>query len=123
MNESEIEIRLPSKIHQQLRSVRGLSDIIKMRIADKLKSGEIILQPINKEYGVIDANNKCNIILEILQDRAQFDRHITREEILDIIDNEKMFNMFMIKLLKVARERDLIIKKIKRYGKPCYKLA
>jgi len=121
MPEDEIEIHFPSLIPEELKSVKGLSDAMKTNIAKKIEEGKIKLQSHKQDNS--DAADKCNMILEILQDRAKFDKHITMNEVLEIADiEESTIANFMIKLMKLARERNLAIKKTKRDGVTCYKL-
>ena len=118
----EIEIHFPSKVPDELKSIGGISDAMKQQIAKKIEEGSVKIQRHDKN-NVENMNEKCEIVLEILQDRGKFDKWVTKDEIQEIIDDEeKYLASFMQRIMKIARERSLIIKKTKRMGKTCYKI-
>lgn len=118
----EIEIKFPSKIPEELKEVQGLSDAMKSYIANKLAENKVRLQKQGTPT-MGDVEDKCEMIVEILQDRARFDKHVTFDEIKEISGlKDKQMASFITKLNKHARSKDLIIKKKKYLGKTCYKI-
>lgn len=123
MNKDEIEIRIPSKIPKQLKSVQGISDAMKTVIANKVAEGTVKIHNLNNQCAVSNVDEKCEMIIEILQDRSQFDRYVTMDEIKEIVESDdKYISSFIQKLMRIARERSIIVKKIKREGQTCYKI-
>lgn len=122
MSEDEIKIHFPSRVPEELKSVLGLSDAIKTQIAKKIEEGSVRLQSY-VQGGVADIDDKCLMVLELLQERAKFDKHVTVDEIKEIMDDdEKYLSNFVVKFMKAGRERSLDIKKTKRMGKTVYKI-
>lgn len=118
----EIEIRFPSRIPDELKQVQGLSDVMKLRIANKIEDGEIIINS-NSSVGIDDYTEKCEMVIDILEDRSKFDKHVTIDEIKDILDeDEKYLPIFIVKIMKICRERSIEVKKIKHKGKTAYKI-
>ena len=122
MTEDEIEIHFPSKVPEELKSVVGISDAMKTQIAKKIEEGSVKIQSYAQD-GVSDVNEKCEIILELLQERAKFDKCVTIDEVKEIMDEEENYiSSFVSKFMKAGRERSLNIKKTKRMGKTAYKV-
>jgi hypothetical protein len=122
MSRDEIEIHFPSKVPEDLQSVVGLSDAIKTQIAKKIEEGSIKIQSYAQE-GVVDADDKIELILELLEERAKFDKFVTIEEVKEIMDEEENYlSNFVAKFMRAGRQKSLNIKKIKRFGKTVYKL-
>ena len=120
---SDIEIIIPSKIPQDIQSVKGMSDVMKAQIAKRVSEGIIKIQNVGDDR-IIDMNEKCEIIIEILLDRAQFDKHMTIDEVKEILNREeKNVPNFIRRLIKTAKEKSIEIKKVKRSGKTCYKIV
>lgn len=123
MPEDEIEIHFPSKVPEELKAVGGLSDAMKVKIAKKIEEGSVKIQSYSN-IGVDDVDEKCEFALELLQERAKFDKHVTIEEMKEIMDEEENYiSSFMGKVMKAGRERSLNIKKTKRFGKTVYKIS
>jgi hypothetical protein len=122
MSEDEIEIHFPAQVPEELKAVVGISDAMKSHIAKKIAEGKVKIQSYTRS-GVSDSDEKCEMVLEILQDRACFDKSVTVDEILEIMDEEdKYLPAFIQKLMKLAREREIKIRKSKYLGKTCYKI-
>jgi hypothetical protein len=122
LNEDEIQINFPSRVPDALKDVAGLSDAMKSHIAKRVADGLINLQVSNKE-SIPDIDSKCDMIIDVLEDRSQFDKVVTKDEIEEIIDSDdKYFASFIQKLMKTARDRGIEIKKTKKGGKTCYKI-
>ena len=122
MPNDEIEIRYPSSIPEELKSVKGLSDAMKVHIAQRVADGKVLLQT-NSTSASADSINKCEMLLEILQDRARFNKWVTLEEVKEVAGiGDDLISVFMQRLMKMAREKSLTIKKTKRDGITCYKL-
>lgn len=122
MSKNEIEIHFPSRIPEELQSVRGLSDALKTQIAKKIEEGSIKIQSY-VQNGVVDADEKIELILELIQERAKFDKCVSVDEIKEIMDEEENYlSYFVSKFMKAGRERSLNIKKTRRDGKTAYKL-
>lgn len=122
MPEDEIEIHFPSKVPEELKSVIGMSDAMKTQIAKKIEEGSVKIQSY-AQSGVSDADDKCEIILELLQERAKFDKCVTVDEVKEIMDEEENYlSSFVSRFMKAGRERSLNIKKTKRAGKTAYKI-
>jgi hypothetical protein len=118
----EIEIHFPAKVPEELKSVNGISDAMKTQIAKKIAEGKVKIQSYSKS-GVSDPDGKCEMILEILEDRTRFDKSVTIDEILEIMDEEeKYLPAFIQKLMKYAREKEIKVRKTKSLGKTCYKI-
>lgn len=122
MSENEIKIHFPSKVPEELKSVLGLSDVAKAQIAKKIEEGLVKIQSY-AQNGVADIDDKCMMVLELLQERAKFDKYVTVDEIKEIMDeDEKYLSNFVVKFMKAGRERSLNIKKTRRMGKTAYKI-
>ena len=122
MTEDEIEIHLPSKVPEELQSVKGISDAMKTQIAKKIEEGSVKIQSY-AQSGVVDADDKCEIILELLQERAKFDKCVTIDEVKEIMDEEENYlSSFVSRFMKAGRQQSLNIKKTKRMGKTAYKI-
>ena len=122
MSEDEIQIHFPSKVPEDLKSVGGLSDAMKTQIAKKIEEGSVKIQSYAQD-GASEVDEKCELILELLQERAKFDKFVTIDEIKEIMDEDDSYlSIFMVKLMKAGRERSLNIKKTKRSGRTVYKL-
>ena len=122
MPEDEIEIHFPSRIPEELKEVNGISDAMKTHIAKKLANGEIKIQSYTEDI-VTDFDEKIELTLELLQERAKFDKHITVDEVREIMDKDDNYlSVFVSKMMKAGRERSLNIKKQKKLGKTVYKI-
>jgi len=122
MPKDEIEIHFPSRIPEELKEVNGISDAMKTHIAKKLADGEIKIQSYTEDI-VTDFDEKIELTLELLQERAKFDKHITVDEVREIMDKDDNYlSVFVSKMMKAGRERSLNIKKQKKLGKTVYKI-
>jgi len=122
MSKDEIEIHFPSRVPEELQSVLGISDAMKARIAEKIENGSVKIQSY-AQVGVSDIDEKSEIILELLQERAKFDKCVTVDEVKEIMDEEDNYlASFVARFMKAGRERSLNIKKTKRMGKTAYKI-
>ena len=123
MSKDEIEIHFPSKIPEDLKSVAGISDAMKTQIAKKVEEGSIKIQSY-AQGGVSEPNEKCEMVLELLQERSKFNKCVTIDEVKEIMDDEeKYLSIFVVRFMKMAKELSLVIKKTKRLGKTAYKMT
>jgi len=122
MPEDEIEIHFPSKIPEDLKSVAGISDAMKTHIAKRIEEGKVKIQSY-AQSGITDVDEKCEMVLELIQERAKFNKCVTVDEVMEIMDDEENYlPIFVVRFMKMARERSLAIKKTKRSGKTAYKI-
>jgi hypothetical protein len=120
---NDIEIIIPQKIPESIKSINGLSDVMKLQIAKRVSEGIIKIQSVTDQR-IIGMNEKCELIIEILIDRAQFDKYMTIAEIFEILGGEeKYIPSFIQRLIRIAKEKSIKIKKIKRDGQSCYKVV
>jgi len=122
VSKDEIKIHFPSRVPEELKSVAGISDALKTHIAKRIEDGLVKIQSYNQD-GVSDIDEKCELILELLQERAKFDKCVMIDEIREIMDKEENYlSSFVSKFMKAGRERSLVIKKTKKLGKTAYKI-
>ena len=122
---NDIEIIIPQKISKNIKSIKGLSDVMKLQIAQRVSEGIVKIQKTtgHRRRRIPDMNEKCELVIEVLKDRAQFDKHVTVSEVIEILDGkETHVPSFIRKLFKLGKERSLNIKKIRRNGESCYKI-
>lgn len=122
MSEDEIKIHFPSKVPEELKSVNSISDAMKVHIAKKIEEGCVKIQTYANS-GISDADEKCEMVLELLQERAKFNKCVTIDEVKEIMDDEDNYlSIFVVRIMKAARDKSLAIKKTKHLGKTAYKI-
>ena len=113
----EIHIRFPINIPEELRNVSGLSDAQKQIIAERIKK-----LPKSKKKEKYN-QKKLEMIYEILTERAKFNSHMTKNEILDILEcDNNLFSPYITKLMGMATSNNEKLVKFKRKNITCYKL-